>query len=147
MDAVQNKKLVIAGGTGFIGHAIARYFEKDNEVVLLTRNSNRPAPGKCRLVPWDARTLSGWVQELDGADLVINLAGENINCRHTTINRQKILRSRLDATKAIGRAIDQLVMPPACWINASAIAIYAEGWENPCDEYSRAFASSFPATV
>jgi len=145
MEAIKNIRIVIAGGTGFIGSAIARYFEKDNEVVLLTRNSNKKIAKQYRMVQWDAQTLSGWVQELDGADLVINLTGESIQCRHTPANRKKILDSRIDATKAIGNAIRELAIPPSCWINASGISLYADGV--PGDEYTRAFAGSFMASV
>lgn len=145
MEAVKNKKIVIAGGTGFIGMAIAGYFEKDNEIILLTRNGNKKPTGQYRLVQWDARMLSGWMNELDGADLVINLTGESIQCKHSSDNRKKILNSRLDATNAIGSAIGQLAIPPSCWINASGISLYATG--KPGDEYSHAFANHFMASV
>src|SRR5215217_8918498 len=85
-------KIVIAGGSGFIGQAMAARWMKDNEVVILSRqkagaennsySGNRLQEG-LRYVAWDGRMPGGWMKEIDGADLLINLAGRSVNCRYT----------------------------------------------------------------
>src|SRR5690606_14576285 len=115
-------KLIIAGGTGWLGSAIIRYYSNtENEIVVLTR-SVRPSGNGVRYMYWDGRSVGDWYQTLDGADAVINLAGESINCRFTTRNKDRIWRSRIDATNAIGEAIHQVLVPPKLWINASGIS-------------------------
>ena len=92
---MKNKKIVIAGGTGFIGNAIANYFGTESEIVILTRNvqdRNNNARGKfniekglqqnIRLVEWNAKDAGPWCKEIDGAEIVINLAGKSVNCRY-----------------------------------------------------------------
>ena len=118
-------KLVIAGGTGDLGSAIIRYYysKSDHEVVVLSRAPHSDTD-RLRYVLWDGRSVGDWYHELNAADVVINLAGEIINCRFTTLNRDRIRRSRIDATRVIGEAIQQVLVPPRLWINASGISIY-----------------------
>src|SRR5678815_2585908 len=107
-------KIVIPGGSGQIGTLLARTFQNDGqEVIELSRrpSSNKP----WRVVAWDARTLGAWTKELEGADVVINLAGKNVNCRYTPENRRAILQSRVDSTRIIGQAIAQATRPPRVW--------------------------------
>ena len=102
-------KIVIPGGTGQVGQVLARALEaRGDQVVVLGRS---PAQGT-RVVPWDARTLGPWAQELDGADVVINLAGRSVNCRYTAKNREAMMSSRVDSTRVVGQAIAQAVRPP-----------------------------------
>src|SRR5439155_15898899 len=125
-------KIVIPGGTGQVGTLLARAVVADgHEVVVLSRN-----PGKAawRVVPWDAETVGGWSAEIDGADVVINLAGRSVNCRYTAANRRLILDSRVDSTRAVGRAITQCSVPPRVWLQASTATIYAHRYDAPNDE-------------
>lgn len=125
-------KVVIPGGSGQVGMILARHFHSDgDEVVVLSRRSGT-APW--RIVPWDGRTLEGWASEIDGADVVINLAGRSVNCRYTPANRKSILLSRLESTKAVGRAIAQASRPPRVWLQASTATIYAHRYDAPNDE-------------
>lgn len=111
------KKAVIAGGSGLIGQAvIERLSANGYEVVNLTRDQ--------RGVWWDAKSLGPWVSSLEGTDAVINLSGSPIAVRWTPENREKILSSRGNATRAIAEAISQCAKPPRVWINASAIGWY-----------------------
>jgi len=117
-------KIIIAGGTGWLGSAIIRYYlNAAHELVVLTRTV-RPARDGVRYVRWDGCSLGDWYKELDGADTVINLSGESINRRLTTANKDRIWRSRIDTTMVIGEAIQQVLVPPKVWINASGISIY-----------------------
>jgi NAD dependent epimerase/dehydratase family enzyme len=125
-------KIVIPGGAGQIGTLLARAFVADShEVVVLSRN-----PGKAiwRVVRWDAETLGNWESEIDGADVVINLAGRSVNCRYTAENRREIMQSRIASTRVVGQAIAQAVRAPRVWLQASTATIYAHRYDVPNDE-------------
>jgi uncharacterized protein (TIGR01777 family) len=120
------KKLVIPGGSGYLGRYLAQYFEAQNwDVVLLTRGTARRA-GQTRYVHWDGKTLGDWAQEMNGATAVVNLAGRSVNCRYNAANKAEILNSRLDSTRIIGHAIAQTKQPPEVWINSSSATIYED---------------------
>lgn len=128
-------KVVIPGGSGQVGAILARAFHLDgHEVVVLTRRPETTALRSMRSVKWDGASLGDWVCELDGADVVVNLAGKNVNCRYSAANRREILRSRVDSTRAIGKAILAARRPPAVWLQASTATIYAHRYDAPNDE-------------
>jgi NAD dependent epimerase/dehydratase family enzyme len=147
---MKHKKIVIAGGTGFIGQAMARYFGKDNHVVLLSRQPVSSQQNKydherikaangynITYWRWDGvHVEKHWLRDIDGADIVINLAGKSVNCRYTNKNRQQIIDSRTQPTNAIGEAIRQCVVPPKLWINASSATIYRHTTDKPNDEFT-----------
>lgn len=125
-------KIVMPGGSGHIGTLLARTFQRaGHEVVVLSRS---PRPAAWRVVRWDGMTLGRWARELDGADVVINLAGRSVNCRYTAKNRQAILRSRIDSTRIVGAAIAACGEPPRAWLQASTATIYAHRLDAPNDE-------------
>jgi len=108
------KKVIIAGGTGFIGSYLKKRFERKGYRVLIVSRE----PG---YVAWNPAEL---VDALEGAELILNLAGKSINCRHTEVNQQAIIASRVNATNAVGNAIKMCDKPPKLWVNASATGIY-----------------------
>src|SRR5437763_9673330 len=125
-------KIVIPGGTGQVGTVLARAFAADgHEVVVLSR---RPTKAPWRVVGWDAETIGAWAAELDGADVVINLAGRNVNCRYNSKNRRQIKDSRVLSTRAVGQAIARAARPPRVWLQASTATIYAHRYDAPNDE-------------
>lgn len=131
------KKVVIAGGTGFIGTYLAtRFREIGFKVLIVSRHPEH--------VSWLPNELQ---QALEGAELVINLAGKTINCRHNAANRKAILESRLKTTKLIGDAISACNEPPKLWVNASASAIYKASEEKAMTEYETDLATDFLADV
>src|SRR3954452_21522561 len=98
-------RIIIAGGSGFLGQALAtRFLKAKTDVVILTRT---PAGTKLagRAVAWDARTLGPWQKELEGAAAVINLTGKSVNCRYNERNSREILASRVESTRVLGEAI------------------------------------------
>jgi len=96
---------------------VARAFAADgSEVVVLSRGSGVAAG---RVVPWDGRTLGPWAAELEGADLVLNLAGRSVNCRYTARNLRAMMESRVESTRVIGEAIAQAARPPGVWLQMS----------------------------
>src|SRR4051794_34762251 len=108
-------KVVLAGGTGQVGAVLQRHFAvRRDEVVVLSRISG---------VRWDGRTLGPWAAELDGADVVINLAGRSVSCRYTKDNLAQMLSSRVDSARVIGAAIEQCVVPPRLWLQMSTATI------------------------
>jgi uncharacterized protein (TIGR01777 family) len=126
-------KIVLPGGSGQIGTIIARAFSGDGcEVVVLSRKPVTTAPW--RVVAWDARSQGDWAAELEGADVVVNLAGRSVNCRYTPANRRAIMESRVDSTKAVGQAIARAGRPPRVWLQMSTATIYAHRFDAPNDE-------------
>src|SRR5947209_1351690 len=117
------KRIVLAGGSGFLGQALARHFQSAGwEVVILTR-SLRQGTGPVREVAWDARTLGVWREELEAANVVVNLTGKSVNCRYNARNRKEIMESRTNSTRVLGEAIGGCRNPPRVWLNASTATI------------------------
>jgi uncharacterized protein len=125
-------KIVVAGGTGQLGTLVARaHHAAGDEVVVLSRTV-QAAPW--RFVAWDAKTLGAWGAEVDGADVVMNLAGRSVNCRYTPENRRAIVDSRVDSTRAVGAAIAAAEAPPKVWIQMSTATLYAHRYDAANDE-------------
>jgi uncharacterized protein (TIGR01777 family) len=125
-------KIVIPGGTGQVGHLLARHFHTQGHSVTIFSRSPHPAPW--RVVPWDGRSLGPWIADLERSDACINLAGRSVNCRYTPANRRFILDSRVLSTQILGQAITSLEHPPAVWLNASTATIYRHSLDRPMDE-------------
>lgn len=126
-------KLVIPGGSGQVGTALARAFHRDgHEVVVLSRQPAGNTPW--RSIVWDARGGGDWEAEMEGADAVINLAGRSVNCRYTPGNCRAILESRVDSTRALGDALARCARPPRVWFQASTATLYAHRYDAPNDE-------------
>lgn len=131
-------KIILAGGTGFIGKELSQSLVKqEHEVVILSRNPAKSIPG-CRVVNWDLFRVGGnWEKEIDGADIVINLVGEPIaDKRWTPEQKQELRESRLRSVKAIYRAIEKASRRPKTLLNASAIGYYGPRGDEILDENS-----------
>lgn len=129
-----NSKIILAGGSGFLGGALAKHFlALAADVVILTR-SPKARPDAAREVAWDARTVGDWARELEDADAVINLTGKSVDCRYTAANRREIIASRVESTRAVGAAIAQCAQPPRAWLNASSATLYRHTFDTPMDE-------------
>jgi len=136
---MNTQRLILAGGSGFLGQTLARHFLAAGwEVVVLSRTPRAGRPA--REVAWDAETVSDWTRELDGATAVINLTGRTVDCRYTPENRRQILESRVNSTRAIGQAIAQCSQPPGVWLNASSATIYRHTFGPAWDESGTDFA-------
>jgi hypothetical protein len=125
-------KIVLPGGSGQVGQILARAFAASGDDVVVLGRGGSAAVG--RTVPWDARTLGPWADEVDGADVVINLAGRSVNCRYTEENLKEMLDSRVDSTRVIGEAIARAQRPPRVWLQSSTATIYAHRLDAPNDE-------------
>jgi uncharacterized protein len=127
-------KIVIPGGSGQVGHIVARHFHAlGHDVTVLSR-----APGRepWQALEWDGRTRGEWAAALSGCDVVINLAGRSVNCRYTSANRKEIYESRIQSTLLLNETIASLDHPPPLWINASTATIYRHAKDRAMDEES-----------
>ena len=132
-------KIVIPGGTGQIGRLLKRSFEASHDEVIVLGRS--PAHG---VVQWDGKTLGPWSETLDGADVVINLAGRTVDCRYTAKNVKQMMDSRVDSTRVIGQAIARVENPPRTWLQMSTATIYAHRFDVANDEATGIIGGSEP---
>lgn len=125
-------RVVIAGGSGFLGLNLARHLAGlGHEVVILSRSA--PPSGPWTHQPWDGRTLGPWAESLDGASGVVNLAGRTVDCIKTPLHCDQILRSRVESTRVLGDAVRRAASPPPVWVQMSTAHIYGDP-EVECDE-------------
>jgi uncharacterized protein (TIGR01777 family) len=123
-------RVVIPGGTGQVGAVLDRALTAaGHEVVVLSRSPEGP-----RQVGWDGRTLGSWAKEVDGSDVVINLAGRSVSCRYTPANLQQMMDSRVHSAQVVGEAIAAAARPPRVWLQMSTATIYAHRFDAANDE-------------
>ena len=136
------RKIILAGGAGFLGQALAAYFGQTQwEVVVLTRSPGQPGM-LGRPVAWDAVSSGPWQTELDGAMAVVNLTGKSVDCRYNARNRREILASRVNSTRVLGQAIAACAQPPQAWFNASTATVYRHTFDQAWDEKGQTEASA-----
>jgi len=123
------KRIVIAGGTGQVGRMIARAFRANgHNVTILSRGRG------VNTVNWDGQSLGPWVDELEDAEVLVNLAGHTVNCRYTRANRDRILRSRVASTRILADALRRCTQRPRVWLQASTATIYSHRFDGLNDE-------------
>src|SRR5690606_21779346 len=126
-DGTGSGRVVIGGSSGFMGqHLQQKYHAQGREVITISRSGAD--------LRWGDQP--GIDQAVDGADLVIGLAGKSVNCRYTPENRAEIFRSRLTTTASLSRAIAAAENPPALWVNSSTATIYRHAEDRPMTESS-----------
>lgn len=136
-------KIVIAGGTGFLGKALQKYFsEKKYEVLILTRK-----PKKSNEVYWDAVNIGDWIKVLACSDVLINLTGKCVDCRYTKENKRAILESRVKSTEVLQKAIHLSKTPPKVWLNSSSATIYVHAETQMMDEDSGIIGDDFSMNI
>jgi uncharacterized protein (TIGR01777 family) len=127
-------RIVLAGGSGFLGQALARELVvKGCEVVVLSRGASRDSKG-IRQLHWDGTTVGEWVDSIEGAQAIVNLTGRSVNCRHTPQHRREIMDSRVDSVRVLGEAMKRWAQPPQVFVQASSLAIYGDPGDCWCDE-------------
>lgn len=129
---------VIAGSSGFVGTAVRRAFAEDGYDVRLIGRHHADAT-------WG--DAPGIARVLEGADILINLAGKSVNCRYTDANRDEILRSRVDTTRELRETVSVVDNPPSLWLNASTATIYRYARDRPQTESTGELGTGFSVDV
>ncbi len=133
------RAVVIAGASGFIGSYFTRRFlEEGWQVRTVGRDVSADAQ-------W--HDDGGITKALDGAELLVNLAGRSVNCRYDERHRREILDSRVLTTRALGRAVAACAEPPRTWINSSTGTIYRHADDHPQSEASGELGTGFSVDV
>lgn len=136
--STNSRKIVLAGATGFIGEALRERYEQNGyETVMISRR-----PGH---ISWNDRAAIA--QALNGADLLVNLAGRSVNCRYNEQNRREIMESRTVTTQTLGEAIADCPHPPKLWINSGTATIYRDARDRPMTEEKGELGSGFSVEV
>ncbi len=132
------KKIVIAGGTGFIGQYLDKTFKEEGfEVLIISRDFHH--------INWNNNDKI--IRALEDAEALINLAGKSVDCRYNEKNKSLILASRVETTKKLQSLIDQCSTPPKLWINSSTATIYRHSEDKAMDEYTGEIGSGFSVEV
>jgi uncharacterized protein (TIGR01777 family) len=117
-----------------------------SEIIILSRHPKN-ADGNVRTLVWDGKNEDDWALQLEGADLLMNLCGKNVNCRYTPKNKQEILDSRIDSTGVLGKIVAKFKNPPKLWINAASATIYRHAEDRPQDEYTGEIGEGFSVNI
>ncbi len=137
------KKIIIAGGSGFLGQVLENFFDKKNyQIIILTRQ-----PKKENDIYWNSKDLGEWTKELENAAAIINLTGKSVDCRYTEANKILINDSRIDSTHLIGLAINLCENPPKVWFNSSTATIYEGSLTYENDEDNGVIGDDFSMNI
>lgn len=139
------KKIILAGGSGFLGKCIIDHY-RDVQIVVLTRGKSNTRE-HVQYVNWDGKTLGAWADVFEDADVLINLNGKSVDCRYNEVNKKLIYSTRLESTEVLGKAIQQCKNPPKLWINSSSATIYRHALDRPMDEVSGEIGTGFSVDV
>ncbi len=136
MVQLSGKRIVIAGGSGFLGTSMAEKFSNSGASVTIISRSKPAVKGSWTHHCWDGRNLGYWVESLAGIDAIVNLAGRSVNCIKTPDHQDEILRSRVESTRVLGQALRLVTSPPPVWVQMSTAHIYGDPPTVVCDEES-----------
>jgi NAD dependent epimerase/dehydratase family enzyme len=129
-------RVVIAGGSGFLGQSLARHLSAvGSRVVVLSRHAPARDPAG-QHATWDARTLGDWVRHLEGIDALVNLTGRTVDGVKTPDHCDEILRSRVESTEVLGRALQLVKAVPRVWVQMATAHRYGDPPDVVCDEDS-----------
>ncbi|OLS38530.1 TIGR01777 family oxidoreductase [Bacillus sp. MRMR6] len=130
------KKIVLAGGSGFLGKALADFLvTRGYEMIILTRG--KPFnDGEIKYIQWDGFSLDDWAAELNGSYALVNFTGKSVNCIYTKANKEEIIKSRIDSVRVLKEAILNCSEPPQAFVQAGSLAIFGDTHEI-CDEDSQ----------
>lgn len=131
------KRIVLAGGSGFLGGSLAKQLNaRGYSVAVLTRSPSgvREKVASVRYLAWDGRTTGAWQEAIDGAHAIVDLTGKSVDCRYTPENRREIIESRVRSVEALAAAIARCERPPRAFVQAASLAIYGDAGEQVCTE-------------
>lgn len=133
---MNDKSVVIAGGSGFLGVSLAHHLLGSNFKVTLLSRKRPKVDGPWEFIEWDGRTLGDWRLALEGAAAIVNLVGRSVDCVKTPDHCDEILRSRVEATRVLGEAMRTVSTPPPVWVQMSTAHIYGDPPAVVCTESS-----------
>ena len=134
--SLEGKRIIIAGGSGFLGTSMATEFSRAGAKVTVLARSKQTLTGDWAYQSWDGRSVGGWIKSIDGSDAIVNLAGRTVNCIKTPDHQDEILRSRIESTRVLGQAIRIVNSPPPVWVQMSTAHIYGDPPTAVCTEES-----------
>ena len=141
------RKIIIAGGTGFLGRVLTNHFnDQENQVTVLTRGPSREIGG-VQYINWDGENLGTWTACLESADVLINLSGRTVDCRYNLKNRSQIYDSRLHSTRVLAEALKTCERGPSLWMNMASATIYRYAEDREMDECEGDIGSGFSVDV
>jgi uncharacterized protein (TIGR01777 family) len=140
-------KIVLAGGNGYLGNVLAKYFSQLADEVIILARKPQAETDNIKTMLWDGKTMGDWANNLSGTDLLVNLCGKNVNCRYTEKNKKEILNSRLIPTRLLGKAIKEMENPPKLWINITSATIYRHAEDHEQDEFMGEIGKGFSIEV
>tara|TARA_R110002072_G_scaffold42064_1_gene117315 strand:- start:17806 stop:18729 length:924 start_codon:yes stop_codon:yes gene_type:complete len=144
MSDTSSKRVLIFGGSGFVGmHLAEDLSERGYDVVIVSRS--QPRQGPWSHAKWDGRSQGEWSKLVDGAHAVVNLAGRTVDCIKTPLHCDQVLRSRVESTRELGLAVQEAGSRPKVWVQMSTASIHGDS-ELDCDEDS-AYGYGFAPTV
>lgn len=129
-------RVVIAGGTGFLGRTLATHLTNLGWSVAVLGRQKPRQDGSWTYISWDARSLGEWSEALNGSFALINLVGRSVDCVKTPDHQDEILRSRTEATRVLGLAVRAVSAPPPVWVQMSTAHIYGDPPSVICTEDS-----------
>ncbi|MCB0515946.1 MAG: TIGR01777 family oxidoreductase [Chitinophagales bacterium] len=129
-------KIIIFGGTGFIGLSLANHLQSKGLKPILVARNEPDKSTQHEFKKWDAVSISDWIEVLNDSKAIVNLTGKSVDCIKTPTNRDLILRSRVDSTKVIGEALRKIERPPKVWIQMSTAHIYGDPPAQICTEHA-----------
>jgi len=141
------RKIVLAGGNGYLGGLLTKYFSDLAEEVIILARKPQAEKGNIKTALWDGKTAGSWSKTLENADLLVNLCGKNVNCRYTRKNQEEIINSRVIPTRSLGKVISAMETPPKLWINITSATIYRHAEDRPQDEYTGEMGYGFSIDV
>lgn len=119
-------KVCLVGGSGFLGRELRhRLVSSGHEVVVVGRSPSARHKGWSH-VQWDAATLGPWVDQINGSDVIVHLAGKRVDTRPTKANIDELIRSREATVALVGEAIARFDTTPTSWVQLSSLAIFGD---------------------
>lgn len=141
------RKIILAGGSGFLGQILSQHFSAQGDEVIIFSRSAKASSANVRYQEWDGKHLGKWAESLEQASVLINLTGKSVNCRYNAQNKAEIYASRLESTAILGEALRNCQNPPPLWLNASSATIYRHALDKAMDEAQGEFGEGFSVDV
>lgn len=141
------KKIILAGGNGYLGSVLAKHFSSMTDEIIILGRKAKTDVGNIKTLVWDGKTQGSWVENLNNADLLVNLCGKNVNCRYTKKNRGELINSRILPTKLLNNVLQKLINPPKLFINITSATIYRHAEDRPQDELTGEIGYGFSIDV